>query len=206
MYKGASVRKSAVDSRICHGGERGSCVDAMALVLATAVSFRERGRGRSSSTERGIGGGDSTARASLYESMEVETVLQLASAKQFQCVFSRPMSDGIIQRGTQWLQFTDEASPRQLCADATTTFTAVQVAGKAGQSLSLGKDPCCPASPRGGCRGGSAGVHGCCRACSAGPKPIPTTPVFMSSPIHRVNRSYSHGGFLQQVGLTSCGF
>lgn len=67
----------------------------------------EGGGGRSRTTERGIGGGNNTARAGLYESMEVEAGLQLANAKQFQFVFSRPMSDGIIQRGTQWLQFTD---------------------------------------------------------------------------------------------------
>lgn len=107
MYTGASVRKSTVDSRICHGAWRGSLVDAMALVLATGVSCRGRGRGTSWTTERGIDDGDNTARAGFYESMEVEAGLQLASAKQFQFVFSRPMSDGIIRRGTQWLQFTD---------------------------------------------------------------------------------------------------
>lgn len=45
MNTGASVRKLTVDSRMCHGAWRGSWLDAMALVLATVVLCRGRGRG-----------------------------------------------------------------------------------------------------------------------------------------------------------------
>lgn len=139
----------------------------------------EGGGGRSRTTERGIGGGDNTARAGLYESMEVEAGLQLANAKQFQFVFSRPMSDGIIQRGTQWLQFTDRrgftwAASRR-CHDDVYSCAG----GWQGWPITeFGEGPLLSGFPSWGLQGMIGRVPRVLQG--LGPKPIPTTPVLSS--------------------------